>query len=442
MADHHVVWLPGPDEEITTIRRILQMLESMPASRVAAILTRAGVPPPDAGRYRTDRGVKHPTSGVWHANTVTNIARNPLLLATVTYGRRSMGDQLRFTPDGPRVLSEQDYRSDGQPKVIVNSESTQIIAAAKFDPIVDPGKHEQLLRELERRSGSQRGKPRSRTPEKNPLGSRIYDLGCGWPMYRQPYGDGFRYRCGLYQQSHGAECRHNHVDGGQAARFMLACIRQRLLTPNFRHKLESRLRALAERGQSCGDLQRDLNGKRVALAELRRKREKVAQNLALADTPDQYRAIADVFDQVSQEEKAMTVELESAEQSEKKIPDVEYDVSAALAQFDRLQELASDPDKLGSIGELFRHLNARLFLCFEEVQPGKRIINRVSGGVVTFGETSPPVALYEGPTGRRALAGRAVSGLPSDKLRSLPSTSRSSDREGNSLGNVNRGERI
>jgi hypothetical protein len=55
-AGHHVAWLPGPDEEIALIRRILGMLESMPASRVAATLTAEGVSPPDASRYRTDRG--------------------------------------------------------------------------------------------------------------------------------------------------------------------------------------------------------------------------------------------------------------------------------------------------------------------------------------------------------------------------------------------------
>src|SRR5438445_13704356 len=66
MAGHHVAWLPGPEEELAVIRRILALLETMPASRVAATLTAEGVPAPDTGRRRTDRGVHHPTSGVWH----------------------------------------------------------------------------------------------------------------------------------------------------------------------------------------------------------------------------------------------------------------------------------------------------------------------------------------------------------------------------------------
>jgi hypothetical protein len=48
---------------------------------------------------------------------------------------------------------------------------------------------------------------------------------------------------------------------------------------------------------------------------------------------------------------------------------------------------------LGAVGELFRRLNARLFLKFREVRPKKRKINRVAGGVVTFGVKSLPVRI-------------------------------------------------
>src|SRR5262249_13195742 len=146
---HHVVWLPGPEEELAVIRRILEMLETRRASRVAAALTAEKVPTPDFGRTRTDRGVKHPTSGVWHQTTITNIARNPLLRAVVSFGRRCMGDQLRFTPEGPRILTEEDQRRDGQAKVVANPEALHITAPARFEPLVDPGRHAQLLRTLD-----------------------------------------------------------------------------------------------------------------------------------------------------------------------------------------------------------------------------------------------------------------------------------------------------
>jgi hypothetical protein len=199
MAGHHVVWRPGPDVELALIRRILEMLETMAARRVAAVLTAEGVPTPDAGRDRTDHGVRHRTSSVWHQQTIVNIARNPLLRAVVEYGRRSMGDALRFSAGGPRELEESDQRADGGPKVVTNAESARVRASAGFAPMVELNRHQELLDKLEARGGTQRGKPRSHDAARNPLGGRIFDMVCGWLMYRQPYGKSFWYLCGLYQ---------------------------------------------------------------------------------------------------------------------------------------------------------------------------------------------------------------------------------------------------
>ena len=86
-------------------------------------------------------------------------------------------------------------------------------ARGRFDPLVDPERHQRLLQTLDERAGTQRGKPRRTDPSTNPLGSRIFDMHCGWPMYRQPYNQTFRYLCGFYQQSSGAGCKHHSVDG-------------------------------------------------------------------------------------------------------------------------------------------------------------------------------------------------------------------------------------
>jgi len=194
MQGHHVVWLPGPQEEIDLALRIRDMLLTIPASRVAAILNTEGIPSPNAGRYRTDNGVKHLVSGLWHQTTIINIGRNPLFKAVVRYGVRSMGDQVRLSPDGPRDLEESDYDLyTEKPKVIRNPESSQITARAHFEPIEDPARHEQLVKTLDQRAGTQRGKPRSRNPAKNPLGCRVFDMNCGSPMYRAPQGKTFRY---------------------------------------------------------------------------------------------------------------------------------------------------------------------------------------------------------------------------------------------------------
>src|SRR5579862_653545 len=110
-----------------------------------------------------------------------------------------MGDQLRFSAEGPRGLEDGDLRRDGQPKVVTNPESARVVATGRFDPLVDPERHQRLLQTLDERAGTQRGKPRASDPSTNPLGSRIFDMHCGWPMYRQPYNQTFRYLCGFYQ---------------------------------------------------------------------------------------------------------------------------------------------------------------------------------------------------------------------------------------------------
>jgi hypothetical protein len=153
-------------------------------------------------------------------------------------------------------------------------------------------------------------------------------------------------------------------------------------------------------------------------------------------------AIAVILQQVRAEEKALRLQLVQAEQASTNSLDLDDEIAAALADFDRLVELAADDTNLGLIGELFRKTNVALFLSFEEVQPNKRKINKVAGGVVTFGTSPPPVALYEGPTGRRALEGKVATTGYRPERSAVPAIPSGHHREGQSLGNVNRGDRI
>lgn len=67
--------------------------------------------------------------------------------------------------------------------------------------------------------------------------------------------------------------------------------------------------------------------------------------------------------------------------------------------------MVADADDLTAVTEAFGMVNVRVFLAFEKVQPKKRIVNRIRCGQIAFGATKPPVELYKGPTGRRALMG-------------------------------------
>jgi hypothetical protein len=386
MPGHHVVWLPVPEDhrEMRTIRRILELIASMPASQVAKRLTDEGVPTPDAGRMRTNNGVRHYTSGVWHQSTVVNIARNSLLVAIASFGRRSMGDQLRFTPRGPRPLQREDFRSDGEPKVVRNPEQAVHRHPARFEPLVDPANHQKLLEVLDERAGTQRGKPRSRDPAKNPLGGgSIVDMNCRWPMYRVPSAKGFRYTCGLYMQSHGAKCDHNHVDGLAVTRFVLTCVRERVLRPESLAKLRARLFELA-RQEYPSKHPNDASSDTAQLEKVNQNLAAAKRNLALAQNEEQYACIAEVFQELQEQKASLEARIEAAS-SARNTRSSEDEVQAALAVLDSLPKLIADSENLAAIGAAFRLINVRVFLCFLPVQKKKRILNKVAGGVVTFG---------------------------------------------------------
>jgi hypothetical protein len=114
--------------------------------------------------------------------------------------------------------------------VIRNPESAQNTAPGPFEPLIGQERRDKLLAALDARAGTQRGKPQSHDPAKNPLGCRVVAMDCGGPMYRVPAGASFRYTCGLYQQSHGQQCNPNHEGGLTATRFLLGCGRVELVT--------------------------------------------------------------------------------------------------------------------------------------------------------------------------------------------------------------------
>ncbi len=356
------------------------------------------------------------------------------------------GVQLRCTPTGPRELDDADFRVDtDKPKVIRNPKAGRIVAPARFEAPVDPERHRQLLAKLDKRAGTQRGKPRSRDPNKNPLGSRIFDMNCGWPLYRQPYNKKFRYLCGLYQQSHGAKCSHNHVDGPTATRFMLGCVRQRALSPQRLQKLERRIRQLAAADQNDNRVEQEVAQKQAELSEVEAQRDQAKKNLARAKTDEQYEAVACIFDQLSDRAKSIEAEITVAQRQLTTTTDADSAVDMAMEIVHQLTCLARDGEDLGAARQIFDLLNARLFLGFHPVKVKSRTLNKIAGGVVTFGNAEPPIEIYQGPTARKKIKGPMASSATGPGERHLPSPPEScncSGKEDKSLGNVSRGERI
>ncbi len=310
-----------------------------------------------------------------------------------------MGDQVRLSPDGPRDFEESDYDSyTNKPKVIRNPESSQITAPAHFEPLEDPAKHAQLVKTLDQRAGTQRGKRRSRNPAKNPLGCRVFDMNCGSTMYRASQGKTFRYTCGLYIQSHAQQCAHNNVNGPTATRFGLSCIRQKLVSPMARQKLRQRLERLAKMQPKDDQIAQEINKKQSELNAATRQLDSVTTNLALAETVDQRSAIAKVFDQLVENKGQLENDLNELQQKAEPVRSSDTEVEQVMQLVDRLTGLAEQPEDFSKAKEMFDLTNLRMFFQFEPKKLTKRIVNKLVGGVVVFGGADAPVELYQGPT--------------------------------------------
>lgn len=440
----HVVWVPGPERELGIRLRILNMLLTMPATQVARKLTEEGVASPDSGRSRTDGGVTHGTSGVWHSTTITGIARHPINGAIMPYGRRSMGDRLRYGFDGPRELEEADFRPDNKPKVVRNRENKIITAKAPFTRLIGQDEHQALVQVLDRRAGTQRGKPRSRTPERNPLGGRIYDMNCAWPMYRSPCDCTFQYVCGAYMQSHGLRCGHNHVDGPTVVRFALTTVRQLVLLPDRLAKLRQRLEAIAREEFDNQRPDHDRAAKVAELESVRTQLARAARNMALAESEVQRKYTGQVVDGLAAREALLVAELAAVDQSTGITFDIKAEVDSAMAGLNRLGKLAVNDGNFALARELFEAANMRVFLRFRDERHGKRRLRKPDGGVLTFGMAPPPIKLYDGVTNRKTVKQMAARSAANAGEDASPKNSNPNfpGSEGNSLGNDSRGDRI
>jgi hypothetical protein len=195
---------------------------------------------------------------------------------------------------------------------------------------------------------------------------------------------------------------------------------------------------IAERDRQESCLRDEIQTKRALLADVRRQRERAERNLALADGPEQYRAIAAVFEELRSKERRLDAEINTARATPRVPSDLNSEVSAALDLMTKFATLAGNPGGLRSCGELFARINVRLFFRFASTRVKKRVLNLVAGGTVTFGNSPPPIPLYAGPTGRRAL--RRIRGR-NDEMTASRDAAMGSGTEGKSFGNVTRGDK-
>ena len=232
-------------------------------------------------------------------------------------------------------------------------------------------------------------------------------------------------------------------NGPTATRFLLSTIRQRALPAQRWGKLENRIRQLAAVDQTDNGPAEEIATKRRRLTKIESDLDRVSENLARAETAEQFEAIKAVFDKLTEEAKSMRVEIAAAECQASTVVDADSAVETAMTIVHQLTDLASNPGDLTAGRQIFDLLNARLFLGFHAVKPKKRVINKIKAGVVTFGDAPPPIEIYEGPTARNKIKGPVTSVTePCSSDLTTPAKHIHSGGEGKSLGNVSRGERI
>jgi len=219
-------------------------------------------------------------------------------------------------------------------------------------------------------------------------------------MYRYAKRKKWCYGCGLYMNSEAKCCRHNMVPGETATRFVLACLRQRMLNPSTLAKLKARLNELATAEQGEDPAQRQLDADRAELAVLRRKVQKSSENMALSETREERDAVAGVFRGLKRQEAWLEERIGAHRPTPVRV-DPQQQVTAALGALDRLAEsLVVGAADWSVVGSAFNRTNAKLYLRFSEVEKGRTKFNAPAGGVVTFGSTPPPGPMYTGPTDR------------------------------------------
>ena len=206
-----------------------------------------------------------------------------------------------------------------------------------------------------------------------------------------------------------------------------------------------RLQNLVNLAQEDGAANRDNRPRKLA-AELKMAESELAlakRNLARAKTDEEYDAISSEFARLSQWQQKLRQESVEHSKAAKKLNPSGSELDNVRDIIRNLTKLATEASGLQAAGELFRLVDAKLYLAFEPVAVKKRVVNKIKSGVVTFGDSPSPIDVYTGPTSREALIE-----LQRRDSASSPRTRNQQERNfikpdtDKSIGNVSRAERI
>jgi DNA invertase Pin-like site-specific DNA recombinase len=408
----HVRLKPGDDTKLKVRLYVLDLKHrGWGFKRIAVQLNQLGIPSPDAGKIRTDNGVPHLVTGKWSHGTVREICTAPINIGLQQYGRRSEGAHRRLGDEGPRLLTDADRNAHDQPRTVWNDKAATITAVSGLEPIFDATRFAEMKRDIEARGKIQRGIPRTKDPARYPLSCRIADLtdGCGAVMYGRMHGQRPIYVCGRYMRTQAAECNNNAVDGEAMLRFTLNTLRQLVDRNGNREKLQKLLLARAQQDSQAPRLspgEEEIQVRMAMVRELKEQLNIVGRRMAVEKDDARYATIAGEFDRLRGELKSAEKDLEAAQRSCHPVATrtTEGEVNAAMALLDDICRITSEAGARAQINLLLRQLGVWIGLNFGSAIKGKtRVVQRVLGGVMTFGHRGLSVPLY-GPDNREGPA--------------------------------------
>ena len=409
-AGYHVKVLPDRDDPVRYVALLAMIAwwrQGLGFGAIATRLNKLGVPSPDAGYTRTEKGVKHALSGQWQVNTVKNILTNPRIAGKQEYGRRSEGRLRRTSGTGPRQLNAGERSVTGggkkrRAKLKINAVEDRVQRDGDFEPLIPYEEWVTLVERSKRRGATQEGRQRPKKVDRYALGKRVYDQtdGCGYPLYGRMRDGKPEYMCGRYMKSRRTECNSNSVDGEQLTRFTLATLREQVNKIGGRDAVRRRIEELAH-----GDVEQAVDPNQLArtaleakASDLRQKLDQATRNILEVKNPSLIKALENRY---SEDERALAAtEAEIAKlppPAERLATDIDSEVEAALVLFDEIERLAEMPMANEAISAMLERINLRIGLYFEDAMKGKRPVRKVSRGIIALGDFPLPVPPYGVP---------------------------------------------
>jgi DNA invertase Pin-like site-specific DNA recombinase len=390
------------------IREWLWMIEQaekgLGAAAIANRLTKRGIPTPAAGTARRRKGVKVPVSTAWNSGAVMNLLQNPVIIGLQAYGRQSGGTHKRWSLDGPRDIDDRDVSVDAegyeQLRLIYNEPGDYVTAPAGYEPLVDPERWYRLQEMLQNRTNPHKGRPRSRSLDKYPLGTRVHCLGeeCGALMHGHKQHGELKYVCSRYESSDGKECEHNTISSERLFEFACRLVTHGLSFAAGEAALREKLRehALRLRSATPDSLrQEQADYWEAKVAALTADLETAGRRMAVERDDAAYEMLKREYSRLAGEVAKAKAELAKATAA-LSVGDelsVDQEVEAAVRIARHLAAALTDPANREQACDIFRRLGIKIGLTFGEQKFGpKRMVRRLKGGVVIYGDADFPAA--------------------------------------------------